>query len=99
MLALGNRKKEKIVFKKEDTMKTKSNMDPINATRLRNNRLSIKYNMYFYSHKDVNESNVDMEGVTVLQKWVDKFSFICLHLCVCFQCDTKAGRWCSLSQV
>ena len=69
----------------QETINTKSNMDPINATRLRNNRSSIKYNTYFYSHKDMNENNVDMERVTVLQKWGDKFSFICLHLCVCFQ--------------
>ena len=69
----------------QETINTKSNTDPINATQLRNNRSSIKYNMYFYSHKDMNENNVDMEGLTVVQKWGDEFSFICLHLCVCFQ--------------
>ena len=74
-------------------------MGPIYLTWLRNNGSSIKFNMYSYSHKDMNEHNVDMEGVTVLQKWGNKFSFVSICVCVCFQCDTKVGRWCSLSQV
>ena len=89
MLALGNRKKEKIVFKKEDTVKTKSNMGPISLTWLRNNGSSIKFNMYFYSHKDMNEHNVDMEGVTILQKWGDKFSFVSICVCV----SSVIPRW------